>query len=359
MDQQSPSNATVPSREVFTNYSLPFTSLWATNDLGNDTVSFTVGTIDDYHAGSDIVMLYTDGLYETGAVPWAVNCTLYPCVRSYTARVVNGILNEEQTSADFDVSPTGTAGGFFNYSTAVDVGCLPAGQRQFLINHGYDISPNTTWIWYNGTDFSQTYNENSFDNITEEVTSKLNLDCMYGVYFASADAIAIFMKTYFNGSIIPDQSGFTGPSVVQQLYNQSSASIASVSLTMQNVAESMTRYMRQNGAQNVSSPAVGLVYHEDTCVHIRWGWLAFPAALICLSILFLVLMILDNARQPATSQDWKSSPLPLLFHGLDRDTVAQYDAIEPTEKSAMQDIAKAMRVRLGPSGQGWKFIKLD
>ena len=244
--------------------------------------------------------------------------------------------------------------------SAVDVACVRAEQRQNLVNNGYNVSSDSAWTWYNATSLTGTYNENGNGGLTPPAqASKVNIDCLYGVYEDSSFAINAFMQTYFKGSIVPYNDGFNGPSVLQQLYQQGNASIASVSLAMENVAQSVSAYIRQNGAVNVSAPAVGVVYQQNTCVRIKWGWLAFPAMLIVLTVLFLALMILDNGRQPPTCQDWKSSLLPLLFHGLDRDAVAQYDAVEPTEKGAMQDIAKAMRVWLGPSGQGWKFIKLD
>jgi hypothetical protein len=53
-------------------------------------------------------------------------------------------------------------------------------------------------------------------------------------------------------------------------------------------------------------------------VQVRWEWLAFPAALVLMSIVFLVMVMIRTAHSPI--QSWKGSPLTLLLFDIDDDT---------------------------------------
>jgi hypothetical protein len=92
---------------------------------------------------------------------------------------------------------------------------------------------------------------------------------------------------------------------------------------------------------------------------VRWGWLAFLAALVALTLLFFAAMILVTKSEAHHGRDWKSSPLPLMFHGLDENTLREHETDEHIQVKDMERTAGDVHVRLSPSEKGWKFRKLD
>lgn len=95
-----------------------------------------------------------------------------------------------------------------------------------------------------------------------------------------------------------------------------------------NLAKSMTRNIRNVNANNQAmssdgyigplsgvEPANGTASYQNVYVSVRWPWLAFSATLVLLTFMFLVLTIIDSSRHDVAV--WKSSPVPLLFNGLD------------------------------------------
>ena len=58
----------------------------------------------------------------------------------------------------------------------------------------------------------------------------------------------------------------------------------------------------------------GTVFVSEVYVSVDWAWLVLPGALVMIGIVFLVLTILANRQQRLFL--WKSSILPVLFHGL-------------------------------------------
>jgi hypothetical protein len=58
------------------------------------------------------------------------------------------------------------------------------------------------------------------------------------------------------------------------IYNNGNLCFEDLNETFANISDSLTQHVRQNGMKNFSSPAYGLVLHEQTCIRIRWrGWL--------------------------------------------------------------------------------------
>ena len=73
-----------------------------------------------------------------------------------------------------------------------------------------------------------------------------------------------------------------------------------------------------------SNPAyTGVAYSLAPYVQVQWAWLAFPAALVLGTVIFLGATMRSTARRSVRA--WKSDPLPLIFVDVDlatRDLVA-------------------------------------
>ena len=122
----------------------------------------------------------------------------------------------------------------------------------------------------------------------------------------------------------------------------------------ENLAKSMTRSIRNVNVSNQATfdgyigplsgvgPVNGTVSYEYVYVSVRWPWLAFSAALVLLTIIFLVLTVIDSTRHDVAV--WKSSPVPLLFHGLDEKETERLRAAKGLAE--MEKLSGDIRVAL-------------
>ena len=108
--------------------------------------------------------------------------------------------------------------------------------------------------------------------------------------------------------------------------------------TMSAIADSMTNYIR-NGQNSTS--VYGQAYQPQTFILVHWPWLMLPVVLVLFALVLLSISIAHNRQRQALV--WKSSSLPLLFHGLDDTWVGsgKLDVLADMEHSAKQ-----MRMKL-------------
>lgn len=296
----------------------------------------------------------------------AASCTLYPCIRSYSATVNESKLQETiiSTSAEFAYDTKNMA------SNTVNVACLSPETRQGLINTGYNITSATEWIGYYGPGIlgnttSQYPTPNaSVPNIT------VPAECQYLIYAPTQMSLGAFMASFFNGSVTADPTGYAyvtnGPVQLNRFFNVARMSLASVAAIFSDISDSMTAYIRQSASRThtgvgpldngVAVPAPGHVFQTETCIQVRWGYITFPIALVLLTMVFLVAVIVETARQHEADA-WKSSALALLFHGLDPETRELHGGGGGKMASVkeMGRAAKGMRVRLRRGDAGWVF----
>ena len=81
-----------------------------------------------------------------------------------------------------------------------------------------------------------------------------------------------------------------------------------------NLAISMTNNIRQQNSSG-SSPHPGIAYKTETYVKVRWAWFAYPAAVVVLSVAYLVGTIVETTGRGVWI--WKGSSLAMLLHGRD------------------------------------------
>ena len=84
-----------------------------------------------------------------------------------------------------------------------------------------------------------------------------------------------------------------------------------VSLMMDDIALSITNKMR---TLSTTTMVRGTAREPATFVRANWYWLIFPAVLVVLSILFLVMTIIFSTETDSVL--WKTSILPFLYHNL-------------------------------------------
>lgn len=113
--------------------------------------------------------------------------------------------------------------------------------------------------------------------------------------------------------------------------------------TTAKIASSFTR----SAMARSNTTANGTVLSAKVYVTVNWLWITLPAALVVLSVTFLLLTILTNRRQRLRL--WKTSLLAVLFHGLDGWT--SMDDKHATV-SQMERTAQGLEVKLETPGDG-------
>ncbi|KAL1847413.1 hypothetical protein Daus18300_013945 [Diaporthe australafricana] len=275
----------------------------------------------------------------------AARCKLSPCVKTYRATVEQGQLRERlvRTQEDMFVS---TASNYPHW-LAADVTCAGPEAVSRLRGAGFRINDDDVIIPWNvmvntsdGT-ASLWAGESSpyYSNVTVPGpslnTTSLPLDiipaeCLYDMAYPAVSSITDYLDGYLSGTINPGVNGAStdGPPQLRVIFNDTYASFPSVNSTFTSVAEGITLRIRQYvqpSALPVARPVVGAVLEEKTCVDVRWPFLAFPAAVVTLTTVFLIVVIGQSAvgAGNTVAAGWKSSPLPIAFGELTTDTAAQ------------------------------------
>lgn len=124
-----------------------------------------------------------------------------------------------------------------------------------------------------------------------------------------------------------------------------------VAVHLERMANSITNVIRSDTGSN--ELIAGSAYARETYVAVQWGWLAFPLAMLILSIVFLVSTIRKTSSDSYEDLGtWKTSAMPALMYSLPKDI--QEGVISTTRPRVMRGKrASKVRIRLLPK-QGWR-----
>ena len=174
----------------------------------------------------------------------AARCELSPCVKTYKADISGGSLVE---SLDGPANLSFGEVGENAFVSTVPADCLNSRQRQSLIELGYSIAEDTSWIPYNVSIDTFTGDWDTSENLSNASKAIVPKECIYEIYAPSQMSISYFLTSLFNGAITPDDSGggFGGPSVLQALYQSGNITFDIVKSTFQNISDSMTVHVRK------------------------------------------------------------------------------------------------------------------
>lgn len=314
-------------------------------------------------------------------------CNLSYCIRSYTATIISGVLEESLISVSSNWSTYSENSGVLG---TVNVGCLEPAVRSRLLLDGY-IGPNTEWMSWNGSYLQGTEAQakiSSSDNLAILVRCSYQA-LLLNVYFLH-DASTTYADDIYGvlsgvGTFQGQDMAFSGPSSTSllELWNDQGITIDSISAAMSNFTDTVTSLFRtypgpipknissynsgfnpgpgpaipvQGTVSNWNQPAVGGGFVSSSCVHIRWPWLSLPAALVVAAAVFLVALTAQTA-DVGSGEVWKSTPNALLWHGL--DGVAEYDSKNLRTATSMNQRARELIVQLRPTRRGWKLVEED
>lgn len=297
----------------------------------------------------------------------AAECSLSFCIKTYNASIQNGKLIEQELYSDpgsWNAS-TNTSGS--EYTSTIDMSCLNDAEKQTLQEAGYEFNETTKWLGYftrypagmNASDLATNFEVNS-----TQLSSipPINPACVYQTTTDTIMSIGNYLRGVFQGSAGTAPEALRGSSdFISAIFNYGNVSDITIASNFKNISNSMTNYVRQNGQPVNSLFTVGKVLLSETCVHVRWEWLTFPAALFALTLIFFVGMVIQTTSRYALSSgshDFKSCALPLVFCGLDTDLPQRfYESRCGMDEMAYE--ARQMHVRLSKTESGWKFVKDD
>ncbi|KAI4862337.1 hypothetical protein F4820DRAFT_463709 [Hypoxylon rubiginosum] len=224
----------------------------------------------------------------------AATCTIQPCVRVYNATVAAGHLTERLLAHSGNVvwgkDPIGNSG-----LGIIDTDCLTPQNKRNLADQGYVINETSRWLPYGAIS-------------DPEADLLLAQKCLYfmDTGFVSSSGVSI-ISSYFMGTLTGgggecglngySLSSFDGSEILKHIHDFGRIDFNRIQETFLNISESLTTYIRINGDENYSEPAVGEI--------------SFPSSLAALTILFFIMTASSKTlgRFPA----WKASPLPWLI----------------------------------------------
>ncbi|KAI3329470.1 hypothetical protein HD806DRAFT_287970 [Xylariaceae sp. AK1471] len=291
----------------------------------------------------------------------AFHCSIVSCVRTYSSSILENNLNESVLSSiplgfnlnivdddkvDDEVQGRGRALLRLATSRTLRNGqeenCLPSDKE----------GPGLVKVAKANVDAAP---DDSFATGVANATAWYPEDCVWSFGQGSAYAIRQTLGSELDGLDMQSTSGVTvGPIVAKNMWRNGTVDLAHMNDYMQKLADVMTATMRNRGWGGRDEYARGQVIVNDTCLQVRWAWLAYPAALVGLTVWFLVLIIIQGP-QGASARVWKSSILAPLFISMDDKIydVNHYDM----SKSDMSQLAEEIQTQLvrDPVGKA-KFL---
>ena len=300
--------------------------------------------------------------------PFAFNCSLTPCIKTYKASIENFVYQETEVSRELLRPSRLTTGSRHDDPGWKDwLGYYPMyslATEEMLIDG--------TWHKCEHRDQNETGYPVAVNR--EKKTLEWHLDGVYGndTVFYSWKCTWILQSFPFwwtyewvrgqISNITMDDGDIRkngpprhqlDPTWARRLYNRGNASMDTVHELMEGIADTMTVYMRHYSQEDDDIHySKGTIMVNDTCVSVQWEWMSFLAIMLLLTLVFLVATIAYWYRGN-WREDWKSSSLAVLFHG-----------VEPPRRGLLRQgeiykASKDVKVQLQGDGDDWRFKRVD
>ena len=328
----------------------------------------------------------------------AAKCDMYACVQTYQAQVQAERFSETliSTSNNWSYSlgdhsnPTedqATRTRNYNAQT-VRVDCLSDQTRALLLTSS-QISNSTVWMAWNGTYLNRTEAEEGIGSLTRDAIPK---ECVYQFSRAAYNeevfkALNGTLRATTYTNIAADNGNRTVEPMIYEpdtldpsldnVFDYGLISLDTIKRAFANYSTAYTALARRivsnpdsdiiAAAQQLvaseypfvridNDPAKGVVLEPASCIHVRWAWLALPSGLTVATIVFFICMVLQ-ATPDAEHSTWKSTPLAMLWHGLDGPVEREGAWLNTREQ--MEKRAKEVKVRLRTTDKGRRLVQYE
>ena len=278
--------------------------------------------------------------------PWAFRCGLYPCVKTYAANISSFVLDENIT-ATRPLERNREDGGFY----LVTDDTLRNGIRTKCTASNQPTADNKVTVPFS------TWRKNVPENVMNKYYP---VDCVWSFSFVALNGLSPYLASMFTDGKVSSNyalwSNAQGDPWLLNLGHNGTANLSTAEAFMEGLSSTITATMRQRGPNGTSAYAQGVTYESQTCVGVRWAWLALPGALLVCSIVFLTITIVQtSAAKQAWRLPWKSSALALIMHSFDDETRHRIGYVDRLEE--MREAARVMRAQLVPTEKGWRLVE--
>jgi hypothetical protein len=157
------------------------------------------------------------------------------------------------------------------------------------------------------------------------------------------------MQTYFAGLLsgTVEQSNGLSPTnlwptdIDQVVFHYLNDTNHSLDKMFDNIARGMTQNVRTRS--NANHTITGEASVTRSIVAVQWAWIALPAALLLITLCFLLAVAVSSRN--ANLEPWKGNSIAALFHGFDSSTIPKVRLVNSVDE--MQAMAERMAARLG------------
>jgi len=268
----------------------------------------------------------------------ASQCSLYWCINTYEAGVSNGTFHEKVTSSWRNDSTRRIT----DYNQTAGLTRTTIGSTMILnppmMSPELNLSP--LFVFYQPVEAFWTWLAPKFT-------------------FSDSRAVAANGKYEFNGTL-DSRSNRSVWDIAPRLDLQCNLRMLGLEKVATNVAKAITVYLRTVSVDEQTRPpmptkydiegveqAVGKAFVSEVYIHIRWAWMASLGSIIVLTIVSFVFTVVQSRKYKVAM--WKSSPLALLFHGVNFEEPL-LDDLNTIPK--MEKHAKSMSVKLKGTNKG-------
>ncbi len=246
-------------------------------------------------------------------------CALFYCVKKYSASVNQTVLHEKLV--DIYRDDTATIDSSVNQDTGETTG-----------SGDYHISAPASFM-------KDTGHNGSF-----QFTVTSNASAIFNSYF--------YTKGHFSGSLEVNPTGHVSGmnDFLEYIWPLTTKGY---STAMSSIAGNITNAMRMsNHGTSVNTNAAGTTWQDQPKVNVVWWWISIPAALVMLSLLFLLLTMVESARRGALL--WKSSPLAAFYHPLTKE--GREELSQASGPKHLEEIAENLTVKAERTDKGLRFV---
>lgn len=291
------------------------------------------------------------------------DCGFRPCVKSYSSKMLNGKYTETEVDRKF-------------------LHRAPNDDFQLVLDETFI---NGTWTKCTSEDHWTPTHNATVGRLPPVKLGEESLyyppSCVYSVSQADFYALVQFLQ---DGLFVPKaqldwaatQDGAVevfGQAWQAKLWNHGSASMDVTNRFAEGLANVLGNYIRANGATFYQTKdigpdfnnrfnttifpadwtrALGDAHYDEACIQVRWRYMAYPATLFLLVLVFFVAVVWDDYKSKSWGADWKLATLPMLFPAL-RNRPASVGS--KMQSKSYYTEAQPLQVKLVNGDDGWAF----
>jgi hypothetical protein len=282
--------------------------------------------------------------------PWAVECSLYACVKTYRSRIErNGL--EETVLEEISLRQTNlsaeevTRTENLTWSLAVS-SVLESGTARSCLLSPTPTADTPVAISRNNTLQSGQDPDDTYTTYTEP-------SCVYVLGFTTALALNQLFSVMFDanplGAPREDTINTQGDTWLRNFYRNGTVTLSSASQYFEGITRTLTGLIREYGDSSRDQGwAAGTQMGLQTCVRVRWAWFVFPVVIVGMTIAFMGLTFLKCVVNGVWKGAWRSSALASYF--------IKIEGLEEINQKTRRDDIDAMAERVSVKIENDRFM---